>query len=923
MKGSVHEPFERRIMKKKFIPLVIAVATLMASCNHPSSPTTSSSIGTGTSQVAKYTVTANSSEDFEVTGLEKDGYAEGATVTFRVNVKNALKEVERVIVDKKALTPAEDGTYSFTMGAANVVINITLKDKEGVKTVSLELSNNNPGTGDEVTVTMKLDGTAVTEDVTLEATKGADLVQINGVVVKCLTAGEVTIKASATVDGIAYEKTTDFTIVEGVKLVTIASILQTQATYSGKNATYAERISIEGRVVNINYNGPVIYDGTGVINAYTKQLTKDYPDLNLQVGDYVRVSGTPTRYKASDTDERGWQFTCYNTTEKKLDVSFQKLSIHEEIALPELTDDDFTAEDLTAYQTSATGEVRYVQFTAKASISGTHVNLLLKQADGNYLNSRSISYYNNGVTLTDGVLYRMKAFLSDLQQGKYLVAYVVDETVERIYDAATAVTISGPKLLLLTNTDGIQLSATVSPDTANPKVTWSSLNEDIATVDENGLVKPLKAGDATIKAAASDTVYGTYVVKVSEKAVAATAVAMSQATANLKLRETLTLTATPTPEDTTDILEWSSENPAIASVDENGVVTGVSAGTVNIKATYGSVNAVCAVTVINQYGTLDAPVDVKGALQVGTDECKTDKAYSSKEVYVIGKVVTPGTYSEQNKNYTGMVLQSLEDPNVTLTVYRVLAGEGVDAPEANDIVKVHGYMQKYGTNLQMSYKDKSTPTIYANENGSSNVTSSGEHVTFNGLPTEAVANGTSVSFTVTVESGYILDNVSVNKTKLDPDSEGKYTFTVSGDMAVEALTHKEGEVAASEYTYTTIAQWGWTRVQGKQESTTADGVVLKQTNGSFVDEARIYKSSTFTISLSDAAKKIYKVEFTCTKPNAEKEGPGGFSLKKGEVGAYTYSGFKGTWAADEGAASVSLVASGAQVRITSITITVK
>ena len=326
---------------------------------------------------------------------------------------------------------------------------------------------------------------------------------------------------------------------------------------------------------------------------------------------------------------------------------------------------------------------------------------------------------------------------------------------------------------------------------------------------------------------------------------------------------------------------------------------------------------------INQYGTLDAPVDVKGALQVGTDECKTDKAYSSKEVYVIGKVVTPGTYSEQNKNYTGMVLQSLEDPNVTLTVYRVLAGEGVDAPEANDIVKVHGYMQKYGTNLQMSYKDKSTPTIYANENGSSNVTSSGEHVTFNGLPTEAVANGTSVSFTVTVESGYILDNVSVNKTKLDPDSEGKYTFTVSGDMAVEALTHKEGEVAASEYTYTTIAQWGWTRVQGKQESTTADGVVLKQTNGSFVDEARIYKSSTFTISLSDAAKKIYKVEFTCTKPNAEKEGPGGFSLKKGEVGAYTYSGFKGTWAADEGAASVSLVASGAQVRITSITITVK
>lgn len=930
MKGSKHEPFERRIMKKKFVPLVLAFATLMASCNNPSPSSSTSNSSTGTSQVAKYTVTVNSSEDFEVTGLEQGGYAEGATVTFKITVKNALKEIDCVTVDKHALTPAEDGTYSFTMGAANVAINVILKDKEGVKTVTLELSNSNPSTGDEVTVTMKLDGVAVTEGVTLEATKGADLVQINGVTVKCLAVGEVTLKVSATVAGIAYEKTIDFTIAEGVKTVSIATIQQTQATYSNNNATYAERIAVEGRVVNMNHDGPVIYDGTGIILAYSTQLAKDYANLNLQVGDYVRVTGTPTRYKPSNNDERAWQFTCYNKSEKKLDVTFQKLSTHEEIALPALTDEDFTATDLSAYKTSATAEVRYVQFTGKVSISTdekgkTHVNLLLKKTDGSYLNSPTISYYNSGTTLTDGVMYTMKAFLSDLQKGKYLVAYVDNESIERVYDPASAVKITGSKLLLLSNTDGIQLTATVTPDSANQKVTWSSLNEDIATVDENGLVKPVKAGDATIKAAASETVFATFVVKVVEKAVSATSVTLNQSMAEIKRYGKVTLTATPEPADTTDTLEWSSADPTIATVDENGVVTGVKAGTVNITATYGSVSASCAVTVINQYGTTDAPIDVKGALQVGEDECKADNSYSSEEVYVTGKVVTPGTYNEKYKNYNNMVLQSLKDPNVKLTVYAYLAGEGVDLPEANDIVKVHGYMQKYSSNLQMSFKDKSTPTIYANENGSSNVTSSGEHVTFNGLPTEAVANGTSVSFTVAVENGYVLDSVSVNKTTLAADSEGKYTFTVSGDMAVEALTHKKGEAAISQYTYA-ASEWDWTHTSSTtgvaEKWTSGDGVVLESNGGNKATEARIYKGKTFTVSLTNSAKKITKIEFTCTASGSAKYGPGSFTLTNGG-GKYTVNDKTGTWELAEGAASVSLVASGAQVRITTITITVK
>ncbi|MCD8195424.1 MAG: Ig-like domain-containing protein [Coprobacillus sp.] len=65
----------------------------------------------------------------------------------------------------------------------------------------------------------------------------------------------------------------------------------------------------------------------------------------------------------------------------------------------------------------------------------------------------------------------------------------------------------------------LQLNATVSPETANQKVKWSSSDEEIATVDQTGLVKGVSEGETTIKATSilSDEVDGTYSIKVNPK----------------------------------------------------------------------------------------------------------------------------------------------------------------------------------------------------------------------------------------------------------------------------------------------------------------------------------------------------------------------------------------------------------------------
>ena len=142
------------------------------------------------------------------------------------------------------------------------------------------------------------------------------------------------------------------------------------------------------------------------------------------------------------------------------------------------------------------------------------------------------------------------------------------------------------------------LTATVTPDNAiNKTVTWSSSNTAVATV-ENGVVKAVSAGTVTITATAGGK-SATCAVTVSAAYVPATAVQLSQETAEIRVGETLQLTATVKPDNATDkTVRWSSSNAEIATVDANGLVTGLKTGEVSIFAmTADNRGATCGVTV--------------------------------------------------------------------------------------------------------------------------------------------------------------------------------------------------------------------------------------------------------------------------------------------------------------------------------------
>ena len=123
------------------------------------------------------------------------------------------------------------------------------------------------------------------------------------------------------------------------------------------------------------------------------------------------------------------------------------------------------------------------------------------------------------------------------------------------------------------------LTATVKPDDAtNKTVTWSSNNETVATVDNNGKVTAKAAGEAIITAKAGDKT-ATCTVTVAKADVAVESVTLDKTSLDLKTGDNTTLTATVNPESATNKdVTWISDKPEIAAV-EGGTVTAKAAGT--------------------------------------------------------------------------------------------------------------------------------------------------------------------------------------------------------------------------------------------------------------------------------------------------------------------------------------------------------
>ncbi|MCR5122393.1 MAG: PASTA domain-containing protein [Ruminococcus sp.] len=144
--------------------------------------------------------------------------------------------------------------------------------------------------------------------------------------------------------------------------------------------------------------------------------------------------------------------------------------------------------------------------------------------------------------------------------------------------------------------DTAKLKATVKPDNAkNKRVSWSSSISSVVTV-EDGYVKAVGVGTASVIATTSNG--KTASCKITVKAPVPTGVTLSQTSVTLNEGESETITATVVPSNViAKSVTWTSGNRSVATVSD-GKITAVEEGTTTITATTSNgLKATCTVTV--------------------------------------------------------------------------------------------------------------------------------------------------------------------------------------------------------------------------------------------------------------------------------------------------------------------------------------
>ena len=306
--------------------------------------------------------------------------------------------------------------------------------------------------------------------------------------------------------------------------------------------------------------------------------------------------------------------------------------------------------------------------------------------------------------------------------------FIASRTVN-VAQLATGVTVTPSTVSLAVGRTAV-LTAALAGNPTNSGINWSvDAGSSAVSVSENGVVTALAAGSATVRATAADGSgkSGVCVVQVFEPVTAVTikkdGSAVAHVTLNLVTDPAAQLTAETTG-GTNPVINWASDNSAV-SVDQNGRVTAVSAGTatITVTATTGdvSVSKTCTVTVekatlsVDQSYLLLRPGNLNGT--VTFTNCRSDDTVTltGNDAEVLrmtssfgnaeksfrfearknGVVTLDWTRAENDYYYAdsgSITVVSLLDPITNVSFANLGTGNSLIADVSGDTIRVSGYV---------------------------------------------------------------------------------------------------------------------------------------------------------------------------------------------------------------------------------------
>ena len=253
----------------------------------------------------------------------------------------------------------------------------------------------------------------------------------------------------------------------------------------------------------------------------------------------------------------------------------------------------------------------------------------------------------------------------------------------------TSVTLSKSSLNLLVG-DSYDLQSTVSPNNAtNKEVDWKSSDSSVVSVSD-GKVKAIKEGSATITVTTIDgSKTATCTVKVDKASgsikLSATGIALTNGGKG-KIDATVTGIQNP-------VIQWTSSDPSVVTIDSEGNYSARSIGTVTITASVGNMKATCSITV--EPRIYDAEVEAVNGVSVISNP-ETVKAYLR--------------YDQENRYNTS--LRVIAKDTSKASVQEDILIELCKMDNAELRVEINGFLAVFPSKMLQDYTGKGDLTVH-------------------------------------------------------------------------------------------------------------------------------------------------------------------------------------------------------------------
>ena len=421
----------------------------------------------------------------------------------------------------------------------------------------------------------------------------------------------------------------------------------------------------------------------------------------------------------------------------------------------------------------------------------------------------------------------------------------------------------------------LTLSATVLPDGASQRVTWTSSNRKIATVSSSGVVTAKTRGTVTITAKARGTNVSASCTVTVVNSNLPDGISLGLNHVNMERFSTRQLTATVWPSTVDASVRWKSSRSSIVSVDKNGLLTAKKAGVATITC-YSvkdkTVKATLTVTVYQKATPRSLTMTPSTEVMVRGDtlQLRATPTPSDASAYVTWRVssksrasiTADGLLTAKQTGWVTVTATSRQNSRIRVT--RKILIVAPDSPQSlslglSSVVMTPGHTRQLTVTAYPL--DKSTEVRWKSSR-TSVVT-----VSANGLLTAKRAGTATITATSRVNS-----NVKITLKVTVQNLPAPTSLTITGTRSV--AKGASAQLSVTSFPSNTSSAVTWSSSNRKIATVDSDGTV------------RGVKGGVVTITATSTAKKTVKASYTLTvtdpeSPTAITLNTGSFTMEAG------------------------------------------